>query len=173
MLVRKLTADDDVSAFKSSNYQLTGWLRKYGHANQLVYGVTWIAVDGDAVVGYVTVSSSSIYGSKIPGAQGGPSIWPTLLIARMATVEHLRRTGIGKVLMRKVFELAKAMHNSTGCWGITVDAKPDAVSYYQRYMFEPMVLAEPSDQIAMYLEIGTVLAAITAGTKETPADTCL
>lgn len=162
IVVRKLEAGDDLSAFQSSNKHLNRWVRKYGLANQHIYGVTYVAIDDDhGVVGYVTVASNLIDAAKV-GKTGGPAKWPALLIARLATAGNRQGQGIGKHLMRHVFELAKNQYESTGCAVVTVDSKPESVGFYRKFLFEemPVIDGGTQEQVAMYLEIGTVLAAI-------------
>lgn len=165
IVVRKLAAGDDLSSFQSSNKHLNRWVRKYGLANQHIYGVTYVAIDDedDEIVGYVTVASNLIEAEKV-GATGGPSKWPALLIARLATAEDRQGQGIGKRLMRHVFELAEQQYQNTGCAVVTVDSKPESVWFYEKFMFQRMNVLDggTSAQVAMYLEIGTVLAAMDA-----------
>ena len=160
-VVRKLEAGDDVSSFRSTNKSLNRWVRRHGLNNQGLFGVTYVAVEGTRIVGYLTVSSSEIVAERL-GKTDGPPRWPCLLIGRLAVAEDCQGKGIGKKLMRKAFELAKAQRESTGCNLVTVDSKPESVGFYEKYLFERMTLTEDAtpDYVPMYLEMDTVLAAM-------------
>lgn len=158
--VRKLEAGDDIRKFRCGNADLDRWIQRHGLANQHLYGVTYLALDGDDIVGFVTVSASSVEREQL-GGKTGPRSWPVLLLGRMGVREDRKHQGIGARLMRHVFECAREQHLAMGCAAVVVDAKPDAVEYYRRYMFTPMPVVEPaSSQTRMYLEMGTVLAAM-------------
>lgn len=160
-VVRKLAAGDDLASFQSTNKSLNRWVRKYGLANQNLFGVTYVAVEGNRVLGFLTVVSGSVERERL-GKTEGPSIWPCLLIARLAVAEDCQGKGIGKKLMRKAFELAKQQREATGCNLVTVDSKPESVGFYKKIMFEPMTVVEGGtpDYIPMFLEMETVLAAM-------------
>jgi hypothetical protein len=42
---------------------------------------------------------------------------------------------VDSILLRTVFALAHEMARTVGCLGVVVDAKPDAVSFYERLGF--------------------------------------
>lgn len=60
---------------------------------------------------------------------------PVLRLARLAADERARGRGVGRVLLKAGFVLAKQMSHDYGCVGVVVDAKPDAASSYERYGF--------------------------------------
>jgi len=160
--LRQLETSDDVSTFCSGNAALDTWLRKYGCSNQHHYGVSYVAVDDDgAILGFVTVAPTSVARNRIGG--GGPDTWPALLLARMAVQQEHQKgpRRIGELLLQHVFTLAAQQHLTTGCAAVVVDAKPEAVAYYQRYGFKRMRLgAATSAQTEMYIAIKKVMAAV-------------
>lgn len=160
--LEKLDATHDLSAFFSGNDQLDGWIRKNGLGNQHRYGVTYVAMDQQVVVGFVTVSASAITRAQLGGG-GGPGTWPVLLLARMAVAVDRQGTGLGRILVAHVFKLALQQHMTVGCAAIIVDAKPGAVGFYEKYMFKPTraaAEAPPSAQTTMYVAMKTILDAM-------------
>lgn len=133
---RPLEASDDLSSFCSGNDALDAWVKRNGHKNQRKYGTTHVAVDEGVIVGFVTVSPSSIAKSHLRRGGDGPEWWPVLLLGRMAAIKDRQRTGIGALLMRQVFVLAMRQHIELGCSAIIVDAKPEAIGFYKKYMFK-------------------------------------
>jgi predicted N-acetyltransferase YhbS len=161
IIVRQLEAGDDLSSFHSGNEDLDSWVKVHGLGNQHRYGVTYLALDGAAIVGFVTVSASSIARAQIGG--GGPHTWPVLLLGRMAVAHDRQGQGIGKQLLVHVFSLAAQQHLLSGCAAVVVDAKPDSVAFYRKYGFKATRVAPgapSSPQAQMYIVMKTVLAAM-------------
>lgn len=162
--IRQLEARDDLSTFYSGNEDLDAWVKKYGLGNQHWYGVTHLALDGGAVVGFVTVAAGTLPRNLIGG--GGPNAWPVLLLGRMAVAHDRQGQGIGRHLLTHVFGLAAQQHLLSGCAAVVVDAKPDAVAFYKKYGFKATRVAPDapsSSQIKMYIAMTTVLAATKEG----------
>jgi hypothetical protein len=63
--------------------------------------------------------------------------------------------------MRHVLGLALRMEGELDCVGVLVDAKPQAMKYYQQFGFEPKPAAEgqvvaPEALLAMFLPLETI-----------------
>jgi GNAT superfamily N-acetyltransferase len=67
---------------------------------------------------------------------------PILRLARLAVDRSAQGRGLGKLLLRAVFQIARDMADSIGCVGVVLDAKPDAVAFYERYGFEKFDVIE-------------------------------
>ncbi len=81
-------------------------------------------------------------------------------LARFAVGVSAQGRAIGKLLLRATFQIAHEMAESIGCIGVVVDAKPDAVKFYERYGFEPLDVVEGSLQsrpepLPMFLPLGS------------------
>lgn len=86
---------------------------------------------------------------------------PVLRLARLAADERSKGRGIGRVLLKAVFVLAKQMSCDYGCVGVIVDAKPEAVTFYERYGFTVMpsltgLLGDRPEPQPMFLELGAI-----------------
>ena len=86
---------------------------------------------------------------------------PVLRLARLAVDGPAKGRGIGRVLLKAVFALAKEMSRDYGCTGVVVDAKPDAISFYERYGFTvfPSLKGQLGDRPEprpMFLELGAI-----------------
>lgn len=165
--VRRLRSSDDRSAFRSGQVDLDRFFGRFAGQNQFRHhlGTTYVAVDEDErIVGFATVSASQLEIDKLPLARVKrlPKYpLPVLRLARLATHEAFHGTGIGSELLRAVFVLAHHMARDYGCVGILVDAKAEAVSYYERFgFFELSALrGELGDRPAptiMFLELGAI-----------------
>jgi len=67
---------------------------------------------------------------------------PILRLARLAVAEAAQSTGVGHTLLRAACLLARDQARRVDCVGLVVDAKPQAVAYYERYGFEPLDVTE-------------------------------
>jgi len=142
--VRRLEPDDDRSGFSSGNVDLDRFFLRYAGQNQFRHhiGTTYVAVGPSGIIaGFATVSASSV----APGVvRGTTAKWlprypiPVLRLARLAVDERARGKRVGSLLLRSVFALALQMADQVGCAGIVVDAKPDAVAFYERLGFVPL-----------------------------------
>lgn len=58
---------------------------------------------------------------------------PVLRLVRLAVDRSAQGHGVGKLLLRAVSQIVHEMAESVGCVGVGVDAKPDAIRFYERY----------------------------------------
>ncbi len=164
--VRRLEPKDDRTEFRSGNIDLDRFFQRYAGQNQFRHhiGTTYIAVHGDHIVGFVTVSSGEMAAEKLAKnlRRRLPAYpLPILRLARLAVDERFQGHGIGKLLLRAMLELALQMR---GCVGVVVDAKPDAVVFYSALGFKPVelvrgALGDRPEPVAMFLPIGAIAAA--------------
>lgn len=170
MDVRALRATDDRTTFRSGDPDLDRFLAKYAAQNQFRHhiGTTYVAVEDRRVLGYVTVAAGHIEGEALPASVRGklPS-YPLLVLrlARLAVDSAAQRRGVGKALMRHVFMMALRMAEDYGCVGIVVDAKPDAVAYYEAFGFVGVELTTGEIEsrprpTPMFLSLGLIRAAL-------------
>jgi GNAT superfamily N-acetyltransferase len=169
MEIRALRPSDNRSAFQSGDEALDRFFRRYAGQNQFRHylGVTYVAVDGDRILGFATVAPRHIDVEDLP-EQARKKLprypVPVLGLARMAVDESAQSAGLGAQLLRFVHMLAARMADEVGCAGVVVDAKPGAVSFYAKYGFVPFDLLEGQSDarprpIAMWLPIQAIKAA--------------
>ena len=164
--VRRLTAEDDRARFRSGNADLDRFFERYAGQNQFRHhiGTTYVAVDAAGKIGgYATVAASEISPEAIAtrGRRLPKYPLPVLRQARLAVDQTAAGQGIGSLLLRAVFTLALQMGEALGCVGVIVDAKADAVAFYERLGFVrlELVAGELGDRpqpIAMFLELGAI-----------------
>lgn len=162
--IRALRPDDDRSSFRCGVEPLERYLHQYAGQAQFRdhIGVTYVAVDGTRIVGYATVTGAQLDADALPGRRSRPPYpVPVVRLARLATDLTARGLGIGKALLRFVIELAERQRSEVGCVGIIVDAKPDAIAWYERYGFHAIDILEgaPAAHLrtrAMFLPLASV-----------------
>jgi len=169
MEIRALRESDNRSTFRSGDPDLDRFLLKYAGQNQFRHhiGATYVAAEGNAVAGYVTVAPGHIEIEDLPAAQRKklPRYpLPVLRLARLAVDESRRGRGLGKELLRFVLLLALRMAEEFGCIGVVVDAKPGAVEFYRQFGFLDLEAVEGQSPArppatAMFLTVAEIGAA--------------
>ena len=172
--VRRLELRDDRTGFRSGNIDLDRFFQRYAGLNQFRHhiGTTYVAVQGDRIVGFITVSSGEMVAEKLAKTlrRRLPAYpLPILRLARLAVDERFQGHGIGRLLLRAMLTLALEMRDRLGCIGVVVDAKPDAVTFYSSLGFTPIdlssgALGDRPEPIAMFLSTRQIATAITDGT---------
>jgi GNAT superfamily N-acetyltransferase len=176
--VRPLRETDDRGSFQSGSEQLDLFFRRYAGQNQFRHhiGTTYVAVEGEAILGFATVAVGHIEIANLP-----PSLkkklpdypLPILRLARLAVDRNGQNSGVGDHLMRAVFSVAVELRDNLGCVGVVVDAKPGAESYYSRYGFVELeviegVLEERPIPKPMFLPVSAILLALKAARPKRP-----
>jgi GNAT superfamily N-acetyltransferase len=166
LTIRRLQPSDDRRCFRSGQAQLDRFFQQFAGQNQFRHhiGVIDVAVDDGKILGFVTVSASEIEIAALPAAQRRrlPRYpLPVLRLARLGVDERAQGQGAGKRLLRFALALARQTADRIGCIGVVVDAKPEALSFYQRYGFESFGALEGTcpdspDQIPMFLPLAAI-----------------
>jgi len=163
--VRRLEPDDDRSAFRSGNLDLDRFFLKYAGQNQFRHhiGTTYVAVDAAGVIaGFATVTASEIAPETVAPVKHKrlPRYpVPVLRLARLAVNLPHKGRGIGGLLVQAALTLAQRMADEIGCLGVLVDAKPEAIEFYERLGFIALdsaagELGDRPQPVPMFLELG-------------------
>jgi predicted N-acetyltransferase YhbS len=170
MEIRPLRESDDRASFRSGDADLDRFLHKYAGQNQFRHhiGSTYVAFEENRIAGYATVAPGHLEVEDLPPARRAklPRYpLPILRLARLAVDQSMRGRGLGKSLLRFVLRLSLRMADDFGCTGVVVDAKPEAVSFYEQFGFEPLEVVEGQyqarpDATAMFLPLSEIAAAI-------------
>jgi GNAT superfamily N-acetyltransferase len=164
LTVRRLEARDDCASFRSGNIELDRFFTRYAGQNQFRHhiGTSYVAVEGGAILGFATVAASELTSAHLSAAKRRrlPAYpLPVLRLARLAVDERARGRGVAQALLRFVFALAQA--EEMGCVGVVVDAKPEAVTFYEKLGFIALeatagLLGDRPEPLPMFLELGAV-----------------
>jgi len=166
MLIRSLERSDVREGFRCGEPSLDRFLERYAWQNQSRYrlGVTYVAVDDPSrrVLGYFTLASASVSsdGSPVRLPTGYAEV-PCIRIGRLAVDTRVQGMGLGTELLRAALVIALAESERVGCAGVTVDALPGAVGFYERFGFRSLGVragagaARPRPTL-MWLGVGTI-----------------
>lgn len=169
MEIRALQESDDRESFRSGDPDLDRFLARYAGQNQFRHhiGTTYVVVEKSTILGYATVAAGAIEIDHLPAARQKklPRYpLPILRLGRLAVAKSAQGQGVGKALLRFVFQLALRMAPELGCVGMVVDAKPAAVAYYETFGFIPLDLIEGQsgarpEPTSMFLALAEIRAA--------------
>jgi GNAT superfamily N-acetyltransferase len=140
MEIRPLREADDRSRFQSGDPDLDRFFRLFAGQNQFRHhiGVTYVAVEAIRILGFATIAAGHIEIEDLPlSARRKMPRYPLPIVrlARLAVDESAQGKGVGVQLLRFVLKLAVRMAGDFGCIGVIVDAKRDAIAFYEKYGF--------------------------------------
>jgi GNAT superfamily N-acetyltransferase len=168
MEIRLLRESDDTAGFRCGDLDLDRFLERYARQNQFRHhvGSTYVAIEDTRVLGYVTLAPGHLERDDLPASERKslPSYpLPVLRIARLATDLSVQGQGIGKELLRFALVLARRLATDYGCVGVLVEAKVDAVQFYERYGFVGLDVLEGQSHarpvpVAMFLSMRAIQA---------------
>jgi len=166
--IRKLQKRDNRKEFCSGDIEIDRFFIKFAGQNQFKHkiGNSYVAIarSSEKILGYATISASSlkIDGLDISEFKKFPNYpLPILRIVRFGVDKSVQSQGIGRKLLQRMLYLAIEVEELVGGVGIFVDAKEDAVAFYEKYDFEiaPVIdgeLGVKPTQTMMYLSMRTI-----------------
>lgn len=145
-----LAEHHELDHFTSGEASLDDWLKKRARANQ-AGGASrvFVVCEGQRVVAYYALSSSSVTAAAVPGRfkRNMPDPIPVVLLGRLAIDSQWQRQGLGRSLFRDAAMRVSQAAEAIGVRGIVVHAiSDDARKFYLALGFtdcpgEPMMLA--------------------------------
>jgi ribosomal protein S18 acetylase RimI-like enzyme len=163
--IRSLQKGDDRSGFSCGEAELDHFFQKYAGQNQFRHyiGTTYVATDRKRIVGFVSVSVATLTNDTIASQKLPNYPLPVLKIARLAVDTKYQYMGIGKKLLKAMFLLATAQKERIGCVGVVVDAKQDAIPFYEKLGFMKLHTLDKRryrDLTSMFIAIETIEKAL-------------
>jgi len=148
----RLSEHHQLDGFSSGEAVLDTWLTNRAMTNHLT-GVsrTYVATDGDRVVGYYCLSSAAMGLKEAPRSMrhGMPDPLPMVLMGRLAVDTRYKGQGLGRALLFDAVQRAESAADIIGVRGVMVHALHEtAKSFYLRHGFKetpghPMTLVLP------------------------------
>ena len=139
--IDKLRREHDLSIFDCANPSLNDWLRKYAWTNQQSDSAkTYVALNGDRVVGYYALTTGSVHKHESPqriakGLANHPI--GVVLLARLAVDQSQQGRGLGKALLFDALLRIEEAADIVGVRAVLVHAIDDAARrFYLHFEFE-------------------------------------
>ncbi|MFA7157197.1 MAG: GNAT family N-acetyltransferase [Bacilli bacterium] len=122
--------------------ELNEFLFRFANQNdEKGIGKTFLAIDGDEVVGYFTLATAEVTFDLIPDEllSSLPKYpIPVIRIARLAVGKTHQHNGVGKFLLKEALLKILFASQSVGIYAIIVDAKESSVEFYKKFGFIPL-----------------------------------
>lgn len=155
LIVERLANHHDRSRFDCGVEELNIYLQKYSSQHQRKgVGRTYVATEGDAdqVLGYYTISASSVGFDTVPENLPRHPI-PVALIGRLAVDITARGWGLGETLLIHALGSAQKVAEIAGVYAVVVDALDEkSKSFYLKYGFKELA----DDHLHLYLPLKTI-----------------
>ncbi|MHB8164362.1 MAG: GNAT family N-acetyltransferase [Methanoregula sp.] len=164
LIFSKLTEDTDVSSFScSASEDLQDFLRAAAKDNQRQkISTTYVVHSGTVLVAFFSLSMGCIKSDFVKNkmtvdVNDPPNNYPALLLARIATKDEYQCQGIGREMMKHVFNMAFDLTEQIGCRFVKVDSKKDerTVKFY-RTNGSFIKIHENEDTIQMVVDLNKI-----------------
>jgi GNAT superfamily N-acetyltransferase len=150
--VEKLRRDHPIEDFDCGREPLNRYLTRYALQNQQAGAAqTYLGLDGDAVVGYHTLTVGQVRHEEAPqrltkGLARHPI--PIMLLARLAVDRRWQGQGVGKALLRDALDRTLQAAEIAGIRALAVHAKDEqARAFYEYFDFVP----SPTDPLHLFV----------------------
>ncbi|MBD1900772.1 GNAT family N-acetyltransferase [Trichocoleus sp. DQ-A3] len=148
-------------AFDCGVPKLNDYLKQYaGQNDRKGIAKTFVAIpkeDGNEVVGYYTISMSSITFDSLPEQlrKRLPRYpVPAMLIGQLAVDTSMQGRGLGKRLLMDALSKAVRLADEVGIFAVRVDALDDeSKQFYLKYGFVPLI----DYKFSLFLPMATIL----------------
>jgi ribosomal protein S18 acetylase RimI-like enzyme len=160
-LLALFTGEQDLNEFDCGNEELNSWLQRHALAShEADLARTYLALDGETVAGYVSLTTGSVRPEEAPKrlARGMPR-YPigTVLIARLAVDVSYQGRHLGSRLLAEGLRRAVAASDAAAARLVVVDAiDDDAVGFYRRWGF----IDAPDNPRRLYRKTSDVRASL-------------
>lgn len=146
-----LNADHDFEDFRCGDEALDQWLTRRASQNQREGSRrTWVATDGQRVVGYYASSTAVVARAEATrrAARNQPDPLPAMLLGRLAVDTRHQGQGLASALLKHFLLKVLDVADRTGVRLALVHAKDGAAAdFYRRFGFEP----SPIDDLTLML----------------------
>lgn len=148
-----LSDSHDIGKFDSGQPSLNEWLKRRARANQASGASrTFVVCDGNTVVGYYALASSSVACTDATGKfrRNMPDPIPVVVLARLAIDRRYQKQGIGRGLVRDAAKRVLAAADVIGIRGLVVHAiNEEAKSFYSGMGF----YQSPTSELTLMISV--------------------
>jgi GNAT superfamily N-acetyltransferase len=157
--IEKLRRDHPIEGFDCGKEPLNRFLARHALQSQQAGGsTTYLALEGDRVIGYFTLAVGHVEHAEAPervarGLSRHPV--PIMLLARLAVASDRQGLGLGAGLLREAMLRTLHAADIAGIRALVVHAKDDgARTFYERFDF----VASPTDAFHLFVLLKDVRA---------------
>lgn len=153
---RPISADDDLTSFKSGETSLDEWLKTRALKNQSSGASRcFVICENKNVIGFYSLSAGAIHRESVPKImrRNMPDPLPVLLLGRLAIDKTYHNKGLGSALLRDALLRAISVAGDTGVFAILVHALSEqAKQFYLSRGF----IESPLQPMTLIMTLATV-----------------
>lgn len=162
LLIFPLSKRTDVASFSCTNDDLNEFFKKDSLINQEeLISKTYVCYYQEHLVGYFTITTDTLQVRSVDDADCVDdypySRYPAVKLARLATDKKYQRMGIGTYMLFGAVGLAIDIAAIAGCRYITVDSKPESVSFYVKHGFKVVKGESKREYTPLYLNMQPIV----------------
>ncbi|EMR00499.1 GNAT family N-acetyltransferase [Paeniglutamicibacter gangotriensis] len=132
--------DDDRTSFASGAPELDRWFQRSALESQRANrAVTYVATDGQSIIGYYSIVVSAVEKAETPAKFGKPSdprLIPCILLARLAVSQQHQGMGVGAGLFKDALERSAFLSESVAAQAMLIHAREEAAKAFYKNLAE-------------------------------------
>lgn len=159
---RKLKKRENTRNFNCGVENLDNWIKNFAWKNQRANNaVVYVTTLNEEVVGYYALASGGVAREELPeNLPGGsrPNSVPVIILARFAVDQRMQGRGVGRSLLKDMFERALAAAEIIGAMGIVLHANDESAKQF--YLHNADFLEMPSEPLHLLLPLSALREAL-------------
>jgi len=153
-----LSARHDTSSFNCTNHDLNDFLKNDAIENQeQMVSRTYVCFYKEQLVGFYTLTTDIIEVKHIEKTHRWDGYkhkkYPAIKLARLSVDCRFERKGVGRLLLFAAVGIALNVSEYVGCRYITVEAKQEAIEFYEKHGFMIVEKTRTKNEPTLYLNI--------------------
>lgn len=154
---RKIEKQDNVANFSCGVESLDDWLKELAWKNHRANNaVTYVTTLNNEVVGYYALSSGGVSRKTMPKLLRGnrPKDVPVILLGRFAVDVRAQNKGVGKSMLKDMFERAISAAEIIGAAAILIHAQDESAKQF--YMHNADFHEMPGEPLSLLLPLNSI-----------------
>ena len=157
-----LSARHNLKSFNCTNHDLNDFLKNDALENQeQMVSRTYVCLYEEQLVGFYTLTTDIIEVKHVEEAHQWDGYkhkkYPAIKLARLAVDSGFERKGVGGLLLSAAVSIAWDISKYVGCRYITVDAKQEAIEFYEKQGFIIVEKNRFKNEPTLYLNIPPIV----------------
>ena len=153
-----LSAKHNRASFNCTNHDLNDFLKNDAIENQeQMVSRTYVCFYEKQLVGFYTLTTDIIEVKHIEATHRWDGYkhkkYPAIKLARLSVDSRFERKGIGRLLLFAAVGIALNVSEYVGCRYITVEAKQEAIEFYEKHGFIIVEKTRTKNEPTLYLNI--------------------
>lgn len=160
-----LSVRHNTDSFNCTNHDLNDFLKNDALENQeQMVSRTYVCLYEKQLVGFYTLTTDIIEVQHVEKTHRWDGYkhkrYPAIKLARLAVDSRFERNGVGRLLLSAAVSIALNVSQHVGCRYMTVDAKQEAIGFYEKHGFIVVEKTRSKNEPSLYLNIPPIIEKI-------------